>query len=78
MDDEISDKKLSNKNEKRVSMWRKEVPIVFDTSFKGKEFSPPQGNTAEMTPLQYFKLFWDDNILEHVAHHTNLYRVQQS
>ena len=31
-----------------------------------------------MTPLQYFKLFWDDNILEHIAHHTKLYSVQQS
>ena len=31
-----------------------------------------------MTPLQHFKLFWDDNILEHIVHHTNLYSVQQS
>ena len=31
-----------------------------------------------MTPLQYFKLFWDGNILEHITHQTNLYSVQQS
>ena len=31
-----------------------------------------------MTPLQYLKLFCDNNILEHIAHHTNLYSVQQS
>ena len=31
-----------------------------------------------MTPLQYLKLFWDENILEHIAHHTNLYSVQES
>ena len=31
-----------------------------------------------MTPLQYLKLFWDENILEHIAHHTNLYSVQQN
>ena len=31
-----------------------------------------------MTPLQYFKLFWDDNTLEHIAQHTNLYSGQQS
>ena len=31
-----------------------------------------------MTPLQYSKLFWDDNILEHITHQTNLYTIQQS
>ena len=77
-DDELSDKKPSNKNKKCVYRWRKKEPIVFNTSFKGKGFSPPTENAAEMTPLQYLKLFWDDNILEHIAHHTNLYSVQQS
>ena len=75
-DDEISHKKSSN--EKRVYRWRKKEAIVFDTSFKGKELSPPPENAAEITPLQYFKLFWDGNILEHIANHTNLYSVQQS
>ena len=74
-DDEISDKKSLNKNEKRVYRWRKKEPIVFDTSFKGKEFGPPPENAAETTPLQYFKLFWDDNILEHIAYQ---YSVCQS
>ena len=54
-DDEISHKKSSN--EKRVYRWRKKEAIVFDTSFKGKELSPPPENSAEITPLQYFKLF---------------------
>ena len=71
-------KKSSNKNEKCGYTWKKKEPIVFDTSFKGKEFSPPPENAAEMTPLQYFEVFWDDNILEHIAYHTNLYSVQQS
>ena len=77
-DDEISDKKPSNKNEKRVYRWRKKEPTVFDTSFKEKEFNPPTENAAKMTSLQYLKLFCDNNILEHIAHHTNLYSVQQS
>ena len=75
-DDEISHKKSSN--EKRVYRWRKKEAIVFDTSFKGEELSPPPENAAEITPLQYFKLFWDGNILEHIANHTNLYSVQRS
>ena len=75
-DHEINDKKSSN--EKRVYRWRKKEPIVFDTSLKGKELSPPPEIAAEITPLQYFKLFRDDNILEHIANHTNLYNVQQS
>ena len=36
-DDEISNKKSSNKNEKRVHRWRKKEPIVFDTSFREKK-----------------------------------------
>ena len=75
-DHEINDKKSSN--EKRVYRWRKKEPIVFDISLKGKELSPPPEIAAEITPLQYFKLFRDDNILEHIANHTNLYNVQQS
>ena len=67
-----------NTNEKRVCRWREKEPTVFGTPFKGKEFSLPPKNDAEMTPLQYFKLFWDDNILEHITHQTNLYSVQKS
>ena len=32
----------------------------------------------EMKPLQYFELFWDENILEDIAHHKKLYSVQKS
>ena len=77
-DDELSDKKSSNKNKKCVYRWRKKERIVLNTSFKGKEFSTPTENAAEMTPLQNLNLFWDDNFLEHIAHHTNLYSVQQN
>ena len=56
---------------------RKSLLFVIPHSNKNK-FSRPQENTAEMTPLQYFKLFWDDNILEHIAQHTNLYSVQHT
>ena len=65
-------------NEKRICRCRKKEPIVFDTSFKRKEFKPPLENAAEMISLQNFKLFWDNNIFEHIPHHTNLYSVQQS
>ena len=65
-------------NEKQICKCRKKEPIVFDTSFKRKEFRPPLENAVEMASLQYFKLFWDDNIFEHIPHRTNLYSVQQS
>ena len=31
-----------------------------------------------MTSLQYLKVFWDDEICDHLAYHTNLYSTQQT
>ena len=31
-----------------------------------------------MTSLQYLKIFWDDEICDHLAYHTNLYSTQQT
>ena len=68
----------SKKRGARVYRWRKKEPIMYDTAFKGNEFNPLPDSAATMTPLQYFKEFWDDNVSQHLAHHTNLYSVQES
>ena len=31
-----------------------------------------------MTSFQYLKMFWDDEICDHLAYHTNLYCTQQT
>ena len=31
-----------------------------------------------MTSLHYLKMFWDDEICNHLAYHTNLYSTQQT
>lgn len=31
-----------------------------------------------MTPLEYFKLFWDDEITKNLVEQTNIYSIQVS
>ena len=65
-DDEISNKKSSNKNEKRVHRWKKKEPIVFDTSFREKKISTPPKNAAEKhhySISSYFAMTVSLNIL---------------
>ena len=45
-----------------------------DNTFKSN-FSDPPGD--EMTPLQYFKLFVTDDVIQTVVDQTNLYTVQR-
>ena len=55
--------------------WRKTKPPVCDT-FKGQEFSLPPAE--DLSPLEYFKQFWSNDITENLVGQTNLYSVQQS
>ena len=57
---------------------RKKPPPEFDITFKGEEFSLPPEGADEMTPLNYFKIFWSDDIINLLVEQTNLYSVQQT
>lgn len=54
--------------------WRKRQPVSYDVAFKGEPFPPPP--LEDKTPLQYFKQFFDDNLIDLLVEQTNLYSVQ--
>ena len=58
--------------------WRKSEPPEVDTTFKGEDYSLPPDNVDELTPLDYFEMFWKPELNELLAEQTNLYSVQQS
>ena len=51
------------KNKTHNYRWRKKPPPEFDITFKGEEFSLPPEGADEMTPLNYFKIFWSNDII---------------
>lgn len=75
--DETDDGKESPKHRADLgTRWRKRDPPEFDTAFIGEQFpAPPREDVA---PIDYFKMFFDDNIFQHIADQTNLYAVQQT
>ena len=54
--------------------WRKRQPVCYDVAFKGEPFPPPP--LEDKTPLQYFKQFFDNTLIDHLVEQTNLYSVQ--
>ena len=52
--------------------WIKEPYAFPNVSFEG-EFSPPPGD--DQTPMQYFKMFLDDDYMEYIAEQTNMYAL---
>ena len=57
--------------------WRNVPPPVFDKSFGGEEFDVPPENFEELTPLNYFQMFWNKDLSKLLAEQTNLYSVQK-
>ena len=56
--------------------WRSRSAPHFDSSYTGPSFpSPPQ---EEQTPLQFFKLFFDDDLIKLLAEQSNIYSVSKS
>ena len=47
------------------------------TQFYGNQFSNPLINFYEMRPIDFFKLFWTDNITSTLVEETNLYSVEE-
>lgn len=70
--------KSSNKKQEHVFKWQKRKIGEVDTTFKGEQFPPPPEGADVMTPLQYFKLFWNDELTSLISEQTNLYSVQKS
>lgn len=58
--------------------WRNRECQEIDATFTGPEFSLAPEDFEQLTPLWYFKQFWDDGMNSHLAHQTNLYSVQVS
>jgi hypothetical protein len=55
--------------------WRKRNPAQVQSTFVGGPFpDPPQ----DMTPLKYFKQFFDDELISKIVEQTNLYSVQKT
>ena len=56
--------------------WRRKLPAKVNNEFVGEPFPDPP--KKEMSPLEYFKLFFDDKLISHIAHQSNLYATQQA
>ncbi|CAK8678001.1 unnamed protein product [Clavelina lepadiformis] len=62
----------TNTQQKKKYRWRKKPYTFPDVSFKG-EFSTPPDEIP--TPLQYFKLFLNDDCMAYIAEQTNCYAL---
>lgn len=54
--------------------WRKREPAVVPSNFLGQDFLDLD---AVLTPLQYFKQFFDDDLIKSISEETNRYCIQQ-
>ncbi len=56
--------------------WRKRAPMEENSSFSGPDFPDPP--REDLSPLKYFKMFFDDELISTIVEQTNLYSVQTS
>ena len=54
--------------------WRKRKSENISSQFKGASFSL---DDDLLSPIEYFKRFFDDNLIVHIAEQTNLYNTQE-
>ncbi|KAL7634844.1 UNVERIFIED_CONTAM: hypothetical protein RMT77_015221 [Armadillidium vulgare] len=54
--------------------WRKRKPKMSSHEFLGSQFSLPE---KVLTPLEYFKYFFSDKLMSHIAEQTNIYCIQE-
>ncbi|XP_004211012.1 piggyBac transposable element-derived protein 3 [Hydra vulgaris] len=57
--------------------WRSSQQLINNIEFCGKGFCLPQCNADTLTPLNYFQMFWKNELNEFIAEQTNLYSVQK-
>ena len=68
--------KGKDKSCKPVYRWTKIKNAKMNTEFHGVRFPAPP--IDEISPLEYFKKFFDDDLIAHLSHQTNIYSVQKS
>lgn len=56
-------------------LWGKTEADTFDSEWKGQL---PDSSDEVLTPLQHFKIFIDNDILDNIVQQTNLYSVQKN
>ena len=74
--DSVTHTEGEKQTEKRVCRWQKSQPPERNTDFRGAPFTVPDDSVRYMTPLHYFKLFWDDDVITMLVEQNNLYSVQ--
>ena len=60
--------KINVKTTKRLR-WHKRQLVYYNTPHKGEPFPPSP--EVDMTPFQYFKQLFDDQLIDHVVEQTN-------
>ena len=60
-----------------VFRWRSMAAPQSASDVERCEFGLPSANADEMTPLNYFEMFWKSSLNEHIAQQTNLYAMQK-
>ena len=61
-----------------VYRWCKAEPPQVDKNFYGNDYSLPPENVDQLAPIDYFEMFWKEDLNELISELTNLYSVQQS
>lgn len=57
------------------SRWRKREPAIVQSTFLGSSFSEVEDTKS---PFEYFKMFFDDDLVQQIVDQTNLYHTQES
>ncbi|XP_028417996.1 piggyBac transposable element-derived protein 2-like [Dendronephthya gigantea] len=70
------EKSSKNKSKETSYRWQRKLPADVDTMFTGAPFPDPPEN--ELTPIEYFKQFFGNELLDHIVDQSNLYSVQKS
>ena len=76
--EQVQQSKGKEKAKKQSYRWRNRVPPPVDSTFMGAQFSLPPQNFDEITPFQFSKTFWDNDMTLKLVNETNLYSVQKS
>ncbi|XP_024858094.1 uncharacterized protein LOC108249818 isoform X2 [Kryptolebias marmoratus] len=72
MEDTANPSSPSGPNQSTTRIWNHEDIEEFEVP--NPKFEPPE---AVHPPFWYFRMFFTDEMIEHVAHHTNLYSAQE-
>ena len=75
---EDDDNKINvSRFEKVIPRWQRNKPPTTNNSFLVEEVSLPPDDDDTWTPLNYFQMFWKDDINVLLSEQTNLYSVQR-